>query len=475
MNHKSRREFLGDSLLAAAAAASVPLVAPSARARSSQKTKDPIRVGIIGVRGRGRDHLREFINSPDSTVVALCDADSGVVEPAMRHAEGATYYQDLRKMLEEAELDAVSVATPNHWHSLATIWALQAGKHVYVEKPISQNVVEGRRVVQFAAATGLVVQHGTQARSQPACRDAIAWMKEGHLGKVKLARGLCYKRRNSIGKVDGEQQPPATCNYDLWTGPAALQPLMRKNLHYDWHWDFNTGNGDIGNQGVHQMDLARWGLGLDTNPHSVASVGARLGYVDDANTPNTQVAVYEYDDAEIVFEVRGLPTPPYMGKGIGTIFHCEGGYLVIGSYSSVTAYDLDGKEVKTFKGSTSHVQNFLDAIKVGDPQKVNAPPIEGHLSSALCHLGNISYRLGEPTGLGKTDTPFANDWAGNEAFQRFRQHLADNDLPVAETEILRGPRLAFDPRTERFQGAEADRANPLATRPPRPPFSLPST
>ena len=205
-----------------------------------------------------------------------------------------------------------------------------------------------RLLNELASATGKIVQHGTQARSMGATRDAIEWLQGGGLGQVRLARGLCYKRRKSIGKVAGPQKPPATLDYDLWTGPAELRPLMRKQLHYDWHWDFNTGNGDIGNQGVHQMDLARWGLGLDGLPARVVSCGGRLGYDDDGNTPNTQIAVHDYGDKRIVFEVRGLPTTPYLDTSIGTVFHAENGYLVIASYTTTLAFDLEGNEIQRF-------------------------------------------------------------------------------------------------------------------------------
>ena len=285
MNNVSRRRFLEQSMLATAAAM-VP-VAPTkalAPARRSVSPNEIIRVGVIGVRGRGRAHVGEFKKSPDTEVVAICDPDEGVIEGAMNAVPSATYYRDIRKLLEDQSIDAISIATPNHWHSLAAIWALQAGKHVYVEKPISHKLFEGQKVVEAARKYGKVIQHGTQSRSNEATREAITWLHEGGLGKISIARGLCYKRRESIGKVEGTQQPPTTLDYDLWTGPAQLLPLQRKQLHYDWHWVFNTGNGDIGNQGVHQMDIARWGLNKSEFPMSITSIGGRVGYEDDGET-----------------------------------------------------------------------------------------------------------------------------------------------------------------------------------------------
>ncbi len=472
-----RREFLEQTLLASAAA-SVPTIASSTIALPAHRRSpnETIRVGVIGVRGRGRGHISAFLKSPDAEVVAICDPDEGVIDLAMEAAPNAKYLRDMRAMFDDPAIDAVSIATPNHWHSLATIWALQAGQHVFVEKPISHNVFEGRQVVRAANKYGKVVQHGTQARSHRATRDAIAWLRAGGLGKIRLARGLCYKRRESIGTVNGPTRPPSTMDFDLWTGPSQLQPIMRPQVHYDWHWDFNTGNGDIGNQGPHQMDIARWGLGIDRLPNSVTSSGGRLGYDDAGETANTQVATFDFGDAQIIFEVRGLPTPAHKTARIGTIFHCEHGYLVSASYSKVVAYDLDGNEVKTFTGGSEqdHYQNFLDAIKANDPTIVTAPPIEGHLTAAMSHLANISWRLGAQQVLSASDQPFANDDAANEAFARFREHLIANDLDPSQTSYAMGPKLGFDPQTEQFSGDWALEANAMLTRPERPPFVVPT-
>lgn len=480
---KTRREFLEDTLLAAAAAAgTLPLVgcqgtgsnqepAPVEKP-TSKPSKDVIRMGVIGVRGRGRAHVGAWKKSPDARVVAICDPDSAVIGGAMRAVPDAAYYKDMRKMLENPEIDAVSIATPNHWHSLATLWALQAGKHVFVEKPVSHDVHEGRLVVDAARSTGLIVQHGTQSRSTKATVDAMAWLHSGGLGKVKVARGLCYKRRKSIGKVLGDQQPPSTCDYNLWIGPSPMVPLHREHLHYDWHWDFHTGNGDLGNQGVHQMDIARWGLGMDRLPDRVVSLGGRLGYDDDGNTPNTMISQYDYGDQQIIFEVRGLKTGPYRTAHIGVVFHCEHGYLVSTAYTKAVAFDLDGKVIRTFTGGGNHWQNFLDAVKNNDTSIQDAPILEGHLSAGLCHLGNISYLLGREETLMSTDDPFGDREAANETFRRMKKHLTDNGLDAAKTLYEMGPALAFDPKTERFTGERAEDANALLHRPMREGFTV---
>ncbi len=483
---KTRREFLEDALLAAAAAASaLPLAgcaSPSAGdgepdpkttgSTTSKPSRDVIRMGVIGVRGRGRAHVGAWKKSPDAKVVAICDPDSAVIGGAMRAVPDAAYYRDMRKMLDNPEIDAVSIATPNHWHSLATLWALQAGKHVFVEKPVSHDVHEGRLVVDAAASSGLLVQHGTQSRSTKATVDAMAWLHAGGLGKVKIARGLCYKRRKSIGKVLGDQKPPASCNYNLWVGPSPMVPLHRKNLHYDWHWDFNTGNGDLGNQGVHQMDIARWGLGMDRLPDRVTSLGGRLGYDDDADTPNTMVSQYDYGDQQIIFEVRGLKTGPYRTAHVGVIFHCEHGYLVSTAYTKAVAFDLDGKVIKTFTGGGNHWQNFIDAVKSGDKTKLDSPIIEGHLSASLCHLGNISYLLGQEELFSKTDSPFGAREDANETFLRTRKHLVDNGLDIDKTSYQLGPTLSFDSKSEQFTGDRAEDANALLERPFREGFTV---
>ncbi|MBT8484822.1 MAG: Gfo/Idh/MocA family oxidoreductase [Phycisphaerae bacterium] len=473
MTQYTRRRFIEHSLLATAAIAG-PVAPTLARLPRRRSANEVIRVGVIGVRGRGRAHIGAFKQSPDSEVVAICDPDEGVIGPSMEAVPGASYHRDLRRMLEDPSIDAVSIATPNHWHSLATIWALQAGKHVYVEKPISHNVREGRIVVDAARRYGKVVQHGTQSRSHVATREAMQWLHAGGLGKIHLVHALCYKRRQSIGAVTAPQTPPVTLDYDLWTGPATLEPLRRTNLHYDWHWVFNTGNGDIGNQGVHQMDIARWGLGRTELPKRVMSCGGRFGYVDDGETPNSQIAVYDYGDQQLIFEVRGLKTPAFHGANIGVIFHGEHGKLVSSSYSKVVVFDHDGALVREFKGGGNHVQDFLDAVRAGTPASVSASPLDGHLSTALCHLGNISYRLGTPRALAAAmGDGFRGDAAARDSIERLQSHLRENGVALDTTDGSFGPWLDFDPATERFTGFRADEANTLLTRRSREPFVVP--
>lgn len=272
-----------------------------------------IRVAVVGFNSRGMDHINGFRKLPGVRLVALCDVDRTVLDrEATRLADDGNpvaTYTDVRKLLESKEVDAIATATPNHWHALISIWACQAGKDVYVEKPVSHNAWEGRQIVHAARQYNRIVQTGTQSRSNPGLQEAVAWIRDGNLGDITLVRGLCYKPRQSIGKVSGPTPVPDTVDYDLWCGPAPMEPLMREKLHYDWHWVFSTGNGDLGNQGIHQMDIGRWVLGENHLSPLVFSVGGRFGYVDDGNTPNTQIVYHGYAKAPLIFEVRGLPAP----------------------------------------------------------------------------------------------------------------------------------------------------------------------
>jgi len=289
----------------------------------------------------------------------------------------------------------------------------------------------------------------------------MEYIHSGKIGKVNLSYATCYKRRNSIGKVNGEQPIPGTINYDLWCGPAPKAPLMRTKLHYDWHWVWAYGNGDLGNQGIHEMDKARWGLGKNEMPKSVMSVVGRFGYVDDGETANTQLCIFDYGDAELIFEVRGLESEnPYPGavvggkKGsnfVGNIFYGDKGIVVCPSYSSGVALDPDLKVVAKFSGGGDHFGNFVKAVRENKRELLNAEIEEGHLSSALCHLGNISYRLGVEKPIAEVHA-FADHKDAQEAFTRMLKHLKDNNVDVATATGRVGPLLQIDPKTERFTG-----------------------
>ena len=491
MKKINRRDFIRSSAVATASAAALPLWAGEENGKVSASASavatviganSVIRYAVVGFNGRGADHLSGMAKVPGTRLVALCDVDSNVLDRGVKSFadKGQTVqgYTDIRKLLENKDVDAITIATPNHWHSLAAIWAIQAGKDVYVEKPVSHNVSEGRRVVRAARKYGRIVQTGTQCRSSTGLREAIAWLHEGNLGKIIRARGLCYKRRASIGKVDGPQPVPASIDYDLWCGPAPKEPLMRKRLHYDWHWVWPTGNGDLGNQGIHQMDIARWVLGEPVLSPRVWSVGGRLGYEDDGTTPNTLIVYHDYKAAPLIFEVRGLPATDtaknmdtYHGASIGVVVDCEGGSMVIPSYTEAIVYDKEGQETRRFKGDASHYENFIQAVLTRKQTDLNADILEGHISSALCHTGNISYRLGathspEEISAAIKDTP---DLA--ESVGRMEEHLAANSVNLHSSPATLGAVLKMDPGTERFLGNE--KANQMLTREYRDPFVVP--
>jgi len=494
MRSISRRDFLQDSALAAtlAGAGMVGDAFAAERAAAAKKAQvnDQLRVAVIGVHGRGMSHVSAFAgnNKLNTLITTVCDADSAVIGNAMKSIEkkqgnAPKFEQDIRKVVEDKNIDIITIATPNHWHALAAIWAMQNGKDVYVEKPVSHNVSEGRRIVEVARKTNRICQTGTQSRSSKGMRDAMAFLHAGKLGKIRLARGLCYKLRPSIGKVDGPQPTPKTVNYDLWCGPAPKAPLMRKRLHYDWHWVWDTGNGDLGNQGIHEMDKARWGLNKNELAKSIVSVGGRFGYVDDGQTANTQICVFDYGDCELIFEVRGWPSKsPYPGKKspkdsvkptnyVGNIFYGSEGFLVCPSYTGAVAYTNDGEIIKEFGGGDDHFGNFIKAVRSRKVEDLHADILEGHLSSALCHLGNISYRLGDEQPFGQKPSAFARDKDAGETFERMEHHLKDNKIALDSIKCRVGRKLTLDPAKEIFLGDKS--ANTMLTREYRKGFEVP--
>jgi predicted dehydrogenase len=487
----NRREFLQQSAAISAAMAALSpsdflRAAPQEAAARAVGPNDTLRVAIVGVNGRGMAHVDAFNKMSGCEIVAICDCDQAVIGKAMKAVEGKRgkapkYEQDIRKLLEDKDIDIVTVATPNHWHSLAAIWALQAGKQVYCEKPVSHNVHEGRIIVETAHKLGRICQTGTQSRSTKGMRDTMDYIHAGNIGKVKISYATCYKRRGSIGKVTGEQAIPKSIDYDLWCGPAPKLPLMRKKLHYDWHWIWEYGNGDLGNQGIHEMDKARWGLAKNEMPKSVMSVGGRFGYVDDGQTANTQLCLFDYGDAELIFEVRGLesenPFPGDSGKKgsnfVGNIFYGDKGIVVCPSNSSGIVLSPDLKVVTKFGGGgeDGHFGNFVKAVRANDRKLLNAEIAEGHLSSALCHLGNISYRLGIEKPMSEVKE-FADNKDAQEAFTRMLKHLTDNKVDVSKAIGRAGPVLPIDAKTERFTGNNA-KANEMLFAEYRKGFEVP--
>jgi predicted dehydrogenase len=431
-NEMSRRTFTATTTFAAAAVV-------AGEARRVLGANDRVVLASIGIRGQGNALKQGFARLPGVEIKSLCDPDENLFASRAQDPElkdVATfkpgYVKDLRRVLEDKDIDGVLIATPNHWHALASIWALQAGKHVYVEKPSSHTVWEGRQTLEAARRYGKVVQVGTMNRSRPAVRQAIAFLHEGGIGKVYMARGLCFKPRPSIGKYpDGPLGPGETyklhveagraepawdagylakVDYDLWLGPAPQRPFNRNRFHYNWHWHWDYGNGDTGNQGPHQFDIARWGLGKSEHPVRIQSTGGYFGPPSSQETPDTHTTLFEYADGAVLeFATRGQYTNDEGTQQIGNLFYGTKGWLWI---------DGDGRKWQSYFGrkdekgpgsqappsaggsdplvltsiESPHYQNFVDAIRANDPKKVTCDAEEGHLSSALPHLANIAYR-----------------------------------------------------------------------------------
>ncbi|HEY7210923.1 MAG TPA: Gfo/Idh/MocA family oxidoreductase [Bryobacteraceae bacterium] len=395
---------------------------------------DRVRVAICGLHGRGKDHLHNFSQIQNCQIAAFCDVDENVLRQSLAQAEKMglpkpATFADVRKLLDDKSIDAISIATPNHWHSLMAIWACQAGKDVYVEKPCSHNLWEAQQLVKAAQKYNRIVQHGTQIRSAKAVREAVRKMQDGLLGDMYMARGLCYKWRDTIGKAP-VSDVPAGVDYDLWTGPAPKHPFTKNRFHYNWHWLWDYGNGDLGNQGVHQVDVARWGMGLGF-PNKVSAIGGHFMFDDDQQTPNDLNCSFEYNLPDgkrrmITFEVRhwitnheaeigthalGTPEPPKstgavkLGPNagshntVGNIFYGSKGYLSTGDEDAATYrvwLGRDQEEQPPVRGGTerAHFQNFIDCVVSKNKADLNAPIEEGMKSVALVHLANISYRLG---------------------------------------------------------------------------------
>jgi predicted dehydrogenase len=438
---------------------------------------DTIRIGVAGINGRGKSHIDGFAGQKNVEVSYLIDPDSSLFgsRSSTVKAKGGNdpkCVQDVREALEDKNLDAISVATCNHWHSLISIWACQAGKDVYVEKPLSHNVFEGRKLVDAARKYDRVVQHGTQNRSSGAKAAQMAAIQSGKYGKLLVSKGYCCKPRWSIGERKTEQ-PPEKLDWNLWLGPAPMQDFHRNLVHYNWHWFWDTGNGDTGNQGVHEMDIARWAIKDSTLPTKVWSLGGRFGYEDQGETPNTQLSVYEYGDVLLVFETRGL-----VGKHkdaprrVDNEFYTTEGVVRGGKFTTKEGgktYEVEVPEAHVTGGGPFGA--FITAMRSRKPEDNNADVEVGHYSSALCHLGNVSYRLGQQVPFNKKTNALGDNKQVVEAFENLTDNLKVVGVNLDETKYRLGRTLTIDPKTEKVVGD--DEANLLLTRKYREPFVVP--
>lgn len=438
----NRRDFLKTGLGAASAGVAT-LASVSFLPQRVFGANDRVRVAIIGLHGRGMDHIRGYSQVRNAEIAALCD----VYEPVLRERLGnmekmglkrPQTFTDIRKLLEDKSIDAISIATPNDWHSLMGIWGCQAGKDVYVEKPCCHNLWEGQQLVRAAARYGRMVQHGTQSRSLTEVREAVSQLGQGVAGDLYLSRGLCFKWRNTIG-IAPVEPVPAGLDYNLWTGPAPLHAFTRNRFLYNWHWFWWYGNGDLGNQGVHQIDIARWGLGVGF-PNKASAIGGHFMFKDDQETPNTLNCAFEFDMADgsrrmLEFEVRHWITNHEAGIGVQAARHAAGPHPKLGPsagtnntvgnifYGSKGYLAVDGNSFKTWLGEgqepgpaekqpasdVPHFQNFIDCVVSRKAEDLHAPIEEGVASCSLIHLANASYRLGRTVNFNPNTQTVIND------------------------------------------------------------------
>jgi len=447
MAQLTRRSVLSRTLATAGGAAAGASL--SARAFSAVAgANDDVRVALVGLGHRGPQLVDWFRKVPGVRITALCDCDSRCFAKPLQKLAGAKERprteSDFRRVLDRKDIDAVAIATPNHWHALMAVWACQAGKDVYVEKPVSHTVWEGRQIVAAARKTKRIVQGGT---------------------------------------LTGPQPVPASVDYNLFQGPAPLVPLRRKRLHYDWHWFWDTGDGDCGNRGVHTFDHVRWFMGEIARkiPRNVISIGGRCGWDDDGQTPNTQVTLFDCKPVPILWELQTLPKrlrADHLNRVKGLwgsmIFEYEGGYFA-GGRGGGRAFDKDGKLIKTFRGDSgvTHAANFIAAVRTRKPADLRAEIRETHVSSAMCHVANVSVRLGHRRSPDEIRKAVAGSALLAESFERLLRHLSANGVEAGTAPLRLGPRLTVDSETERFTGEVSRWANTYHSRIYRPPFVMP--
>jgi predicted dehydrogenase len=462
---ETRRKFLTQSSVFATFAIS--------GTKSSGKiigANERVNVAVCGIKGRGASHIGGHGRQKNVTISHLVDPDSRLFEGRKKFVQSKfkntpKCVQDVRKVLDNKEVDVISIATPNHWHSLMSIWACQAEKDVYVEKPLSHNLFEGRKLVEAAKKYKRIVQHGTQNRSLRKWSDLAKEVASGKNGKLEVALGTCHKRRGSIGFKD-TKNPPSELDFDVWTGPAEKEDFHDNLVHYNWHWFWNYGNGDIGNQGVHQMDIARWMIPGAVWPKSVICLGGRFGYKDQAETANTQLAIFDYGESLLVFDVRGLSGKSNMGVSNHVYFDKNA------KQKNTASHGLKGiKDPLADRGKVDIFENFIEAVRNRKEEHLDAHVYEGHVSSGLCHLANVSYRLGEKSSFNKKNKSFGSNKKGYEYFERMQEHLKENGLNLEETDYIVGRNLEFDAKTETIKGD--DEANALLSRNYRSPYIVP--
>ncbi len=470
----TRREFVRRSAVAGAAVAF-----PFAASSRVLGANDQIRVGVVGLGNRGyNSHIPEMGRQKGVRIAAICDPDRERLDRAAKRVENDYKYKaepfvDMRKMLEKADLDVVCIATMQYWHGLQTIWACQAGKHVYCEKPLGHFIWEGRQMVNAARKHDRLVQVGTQSRSSRAVHETMKYIKSGQLGKVRYITCFANKPRTPIGKRTTPLPIPDTLNYELWCGPARKEPIYRNRIQYDCSFTWNMGDGESCNQGVHEIDVARWLMGITQLPRRVMSIGGRFVFNDVGDVPNTQIIYYDFPEVPILYEVHNMTeakgskkAPDFHGVRTDVCVHCEGGHVMM---RSGRAFDKDGKEIKKFPGGGNHFANFIEAVRSGKREDLNADVLEGHVSTAICHAGNVSYRLGKTASVSEMKTAAGKAPHLAEMFDRLLTHLKAHEVDPNTATL--GPWLDLDPKNERFK--DNAQANEIVKGYYREPWTMP--
>ena len=463
-----------------AAAGAVALTFPIRRVLGANEA---INVGFVGLGGRGASHTKWFSEISDVRVAGLCDPDQKILANQKKLWEKAKDAEDLRKIIDDKDVDAIVIATCNHWHALSAIWAMQAGKDVYCEKPVSNNVWEGRKIVEAARKYNRICQAGTQQRSDPVQPQIKKMIESGELGKMQWIRGNRFGFREPIGKIDKPLTPPKEVNYDLWLGPAQDLPIHRPKLHYDWHWVWNTGSGEMGNWGVHILDDIRNMLfdkvGL---PKRIAAGGGRVAWDDAGETPNVHYVYFDTGIVPVIFSLTNLPAKPgtrtdiqYRGTRSGFVIQFENGYYAGGRNGGWT-YDNAGKRLTQFKGDggEGHARNFIEGMKKRDPKVLNADIEQGHYSSSWCHLANAAFQLGTQYTPEKARELAKDFKPWQELNDQFEEHLKANEVALTHKNLKASAFLEIDPEKETFVGPSATpEALKLLTREYRKPYVVP--
>jgi predicted dehydrogenase len=486
MKTLTRRSFLKTAAVAGAGAAASAV--PTSTRAAPVGANGAIRIAIIGLGTKGRAHLKQLAGREDTRVVALCDVDEAVMARAVKEAETSLAAPftctDARQIMARQDVDVIVIASGNHWHALQAVWGCQAGKDVYVEKPMTHTVWEGRQLIAAAAKYGRIVQAGTQYRSERGLAEGIEYVRSNALGRLTHVHAVYYGGRGAIKRR--EPWYPDFLDYNLFCGPTPMIPLEREKLHYDWHWSWATGNGELGNNGVHLLDVALRFIGADTAPRRILGLGGRFVHKDAADTPNTQIAVYDYPKVPVIYEGRALSAKPGMammdqvnGVRVGVVAHCEGGY--VSGLAGCAAHDPSGKVIKKFAGDggRGHMDNFLQAVRSRRAADLAAPATVGHVSAALCHYGNISLRVGEATEPAAIARELESIPAAAGMSRSMQEHLQVHGIDLAQQRLTLGPWLELDPAADAItqvssrDDAALARARYLLHEAQRPPFVIP--